>query len=176
MVSDSDSEKKKWSLWSKQIIYHYIYIWPVYNGWSSNFFKFLSSTCCWIWNLHDFLLFHLYIILRFLSHCVLIQGVLDYQDREFIIPGLIKYSIYRSNSSIIRISILGILVPKLSIFRLLGNLFWAYLVNPIIEDPLYRAYSHNIIIAIEQFGFKIWLKHHYSQSSTIVWKMHELHI
>ena len=41
----------------------------------------------------------------------IIQEVLDYQDldyREFTIPGLIKYSIYSSNSSII-----GIVVTKL---------------------------------------------------------------
>ena len=149
MVSDSDSEKKKWSLWSKQIIYHYIYIWPVYNGWSSNFFKFLSSTCCWIWNLHDFLLFHLYIILRFLSHCVLIQGVLDYQDREFIIPGLIKYSIYRSNSSIIRISIQGILVQLYWDFD--GNSFLGPVIL-IIEDP---TELHSLLLCLFSIFFSL---------------------
>ena len=61
-------------------------------------------------------------------------GVLDYQDlnyREFIIPGSIKNSIYSSNTSIIRISILGIVVPKLS-----GNFFWDVIIL-IFEDPLY---------------------------------------
>ena len=44
----------------------------------------------------------------------IIQEVLDYQDldyREFTIPGLIKYSIYSSNSS--NSSIIGIVVTKL---------------------------------------------------------------
>ena len=43
-----------------------------------------------------------------------VQGVLDYRDlnyRNFTIPGSIKYSIYGSNSSIIGISILEIVVP-----------------------------------------------------------------
>ena len=56
----------------------------------------------------------------------IIQEVLDYQDldyHEFTIPGLIKYSIYSSNSSIIGISILG-------------ELFLVLLI-PIIKDPLY---------------------------------------
>ena len=39
------------------------------------------------------------------------------------IPGLIKYSIYSSNSSIIGISILVIGVPRLSGFRLSGTFF-----------------------------------------------------
>ena len=53
----------------------------------------------------------------------IIQEVLDYQDldyREFTIPGLIKYSIYSSNSSIIRISILEIVLSKLP----LENQMW----------------------------------------------------
>ena len=55
-----------------------------------------------------------------------VQGVLDYRDlnyRNFTIPGSIKYSIYGSNSSIIGISILEIVVPKLPGFRLSGNFF-----------------------------------------------------
>ena len=39
------------------------------------------------------------------------------------IPGLIKYSIYSSNSLIIGITILGIVVPRLSGFRLSGTFF-----------------------------------------------------
>ena len=55
-----------------------------------------------------------------------VQGVLDYRDldyRNFTIQGSIKYFIYGRNSSIIGISILEIVVPKLLGFRLSGTFF-----------------------------------------------------
>ena len=58
---------------------------------------------------------------------IYIQGVLDYRDlnyRAFAIPGLIKYSIYRNNSLIIRRNFYS--------QELIFNL-----VIPIIKDSLY---------------------------------------
>ena len=70
---------------------------------------------------------------------VYIQRVLDYRDlnyREFAIPGKIRYSIYSSYSSIIRIVLGQYVVPKLQGLRLSWN-FFLDLVIPIIKDPLY---------------------------------------
>ena len=60
-------------------------------------------------------------------YSIVVQGVLDYRNldyREFAIPGSTKNSIYSCNFLIIGISILGIVLPKLSGFQLLGNFFW----------------------------------------------------
>ena len=56
----------------------------------------------------------------------IVQEVLDFQDlnyHEFAIPGLMKYSVNSSNSSVIRICNFGIVVLKLSGFLLSGNCF-----------------------------------------------------
>ena len=77
------------------------------------------------------------------------QGVLDYQDlnyHEFAIPGSVKDSIYSSNSSIIGISIIRIVVPKLLGFQLSGK--FLDLVIPIIKDLLYKQFLWKMFLHI----------------------------
>ena len=80
---------------------------------------------------------------------LLMQGVLDYRDlnyHEFAIPGLVKDSIYSSNSSIIGISIIRIVVPKLLGFQLSGK--FLDLVIPIIKDLLYKQFLWKMFLHI----------------------------
>ena len=59
------------------------------------------------------------------------------------LPGLLKYSIYSSNSLIIGISILGIVVPWLSGFQLSGTFFGPSHPNN-WGPPVALLYSHTL--------------------------------
>ena len=81
----------------------------------------------------------------------IVQEVLDYWDLnyyEFAIPGLMKYSVCSSNSSVIRICNFAIVVLKLSGFLLSGNCFGPIFLDnwgPPVQQSKHEASNMHIV-------------------------------